>query len=632
MTKGKQQAGSSGVEFTRDYKKIGIVLILLLSLFNINVMRYLIISFIFLWAGHHGYAQSSGLAKNYFEQGEYVKAASIYQQLYRKNNNSFSFLKGWVSSLQQQEKYEEAGKNLREFAKRRPNYPGINVEIGHNYQLWGKEEKAEIFYKKALASIEKRPAKAYRIGNDFHKINLLQKAIQAYQIALSHKSSARFIIELALLYGEQGKYDQMFSYYLDLILENEQYYRLVNRHFSRFITTDPHNKANQSLRMTLIKRIQTDPKIFYNRLLSWLYVQEDQFMKAFIQEKAVYRRSSQKDLSKIIQLARIAAEKNEYQTANDILTFAIEKALTTEQKLQAYGELMEIKMTAARPASYQALDKEFSSILSTYGKGPETLRLQLQYATFLAFMQQQTDRAKSLLNQALALELNRFESARVKMKLADVWVAEEKFNQALIYYSQIAGSLQNSPIARKATFKVAKTSYYKGDFAWAQTQLKVLKEATSDLIANNALALNLLIETNKGQDSTQAALKQFARADLLATQGKTLQSIEVLKDILIRHKGTDIEDDALFRLAKLQEKQAQYQAAAKNYQKIIQYYADGPLADDAYYYLAELYRNKLNLPQKAMENYKQIIFHHSDSIFYVNAREKFRQLRGDELQ
>ncbi len=99
--------------------------------------------------------------------------------------------------------------------------------------------------------------------------------------------------------------------------------------------------------------------------------------------------------------------------------------------------------------------------------------------------------------------------AAVKMALADILVIDEKFNQALIYYTQVQNLVENDVIAQMARFKVAKTSYYKGDFEWAGIQLDVLKSATSQLIANDAMELSLLISENSLEDSTQTALKQI---------------------------------------------------------------------------------------------------------------------------
>ena len=65
---------------------------------------------------------------------------------------------------------------------------------------------------------------------------------------------------------------------------------------------------------------------------------------------------------------------------------------------------------------------------------------------------------------------------------------------------------------------------------------------------------------------------------------------------------------------------------------IIEHYQNGILGDNAHYSLAELYAEKLDQPEKAKEFYEKIIFNYADSIYFVDARKKFRQLRGDEIE
>ncbi len=178
---------------------------------------------------------------------------------------------------------------------------------------------------------------------------------------------------------------------------------------------------------------------------------------------------------------------------------------------------------------------------------------------------------------------------------------------------------------------MAQTSFYKGDFDWALTQLKVLRSSTSQLIANDAMQLSLLISDNSLEDSTQTALKKYARADLLAYQNKTKEAISVLDDILLNHKGEKIEDEALLKQGKLLETSKDYSAAEFNYQKIINFYPRDILADDAYFALAELYRKILNEPEKAKEHYEKIIYNYQDSYFFPEARKQFRLLRGDAI-
>ena len=62
---------------------------------------------------------------------------------------------------------------------------------------------------------------------------------------------------------------------------------------------------------------------------------------------------------------------------------------------------------------------------------------------------------------------------------------------------------------------------------------------------------------------------------------------------------------------------------------IVEKYSDGVLADDALYKRAELYDKKLNDKAKAMELYKDLLTKYPGSLFVVEARKRFRSLRGD---
>ena len=217
------------------------------------------------------------------------------------------------------------------------------------------------------------------------------------------------------------------------------------------------------------------------------------------------------------------------------------------------------------------------------------------------------------------------------MKLADILVTQNKFNQALIYYTQIQMRVKNSTLSQEARFKAAKTSYYKGDFDWAEAQLKVLKSSSSQLTANDALELQLLISDHKGSDSLHTALKSYAKADLLIIQNNPIEAITVLDTILKIHKTDPIIDQTLLVQAQLYTSQKDYEKAEANYIQIITDFKSDILVDDAYFYLAELYRTQLGNTEKALLNYESIIFNHEDSIHFVEARKQYRFLRGDAI-
>ena len=242
------------------------------------------------------------------------------------------------------------------------------------------------------------------------------------------------------------------------------------------------------------------------------------------------------------------------------------------------------------------------------------------------------EEAQQQLQVLLGQTPGKFEEAAIKMALADILVLDEKFNQALIYYTQVQNLVKNDVIAQNARFKVAKTSYFKGDFEWAKTQLDVLKSSTSQLIANDALEMSLLISDNSLEDSTQAALKGYARADLLSFQKKDDEAIAVLEGVLLNHKTEKIEDEALLKQAELFEKKGDFAKAEGNYLRIIQFHKDGILGDNAHYRLAELYNTQMQEPEKAREFYEKIIFDYADSIYFVDSRKKYRELRGETVE
>ncbi|APG60629.1 tetratricopeptide repeat protein [Christiangramia salexigens] len=589
--------------------------------------------FILLWccAGCGLFAQSEQLAKNFFDQGKYEKALKVYEKLYEENPANPIFFNGMVESYQQMEDFAAAERLLVDRMNNTANNPSILIEIGHNFELQENTEKATRFYDEALQSIEGRPNYAYSIARSFEQYNLLEYAAKAYERAMDMNGSRNYNLQLARIYGEQGKIEEMFSNYLDLIETDMKFYGLANREFNRYISEDGTSEANQILRKLLLKRLQENPTLLYNEMLSWLFVQQKDFDKAFAQEKAIFKRGNG-DLQGILNLAVMARDAKSYEEAKEIIAYAIGESPSKTFNLRARHFLLNLELETAGRGEYSKIENDFKDLLEEFGISPETLDLQIDYANFMAFRLDKKEEAISLLKNSSENVSSKFHLAQVKMALADILVVEEKFNEALIYYSQIQNLVKNDEIAQNARFKVAKTSYYKGDFKWAKTQLDILKSSTSQLIANDAMELSLLIQDNSLEDTTQTALTKFAKADLLAFQKKNTEAIKALDSLLFHHKGEKIEDEALFSQAKLYEEEKNFKKAETNYLEIINSYGKDILADNAHYFLAELYANQLNDPDKAKSYYEQIIFNFADSIYFVEARKKYRILRGDTIE
>lgn len=578
------------------------------------------------------FSQSEKLAQSYYIKGEYEKAIMLYRPLYENNPIRRDYFKNLLSSYQQIEKFDIADSLIQDQIRKFPKQTYLNIEIGYNYELQKQFEKAKIYYNKAIDEVRLNPNSGFMIGETFRQNHLLDEALLSYQIAKANNPKLTTEFNEAQIYGEKGDLDLMFDAYLDLIEKNEKYYETIQRYIALFITDDPTNNTNIIFKKHVLKRAQNNPNDSWNILLSWLYMQQNEYDKAFVQEKSLFKRNPI-SLERIREVGTISYENKDFKTADNCFAFIIENSIDKSEQLEAQIYLLQIQDYYVNAKTERiAINQKYQKLIDEYGTNPNTISLQIAYANFLSFSFDQPEKGIEVLENALPLAPNKFEKGKIKINLADILVYTNQFNQALILYSQVQSDLTNSTLAQTARFKVAQTSYFKGDFKWAQTQLKVLKSSTSQLTSNDAIDLNLVIANNTANDSIQDALKLYAKADLLAYQNKNELAIQILDSVLVHFKGHEIEDDAFYKQAELYTKTNNYELAESNYLKIMTISFDGVLRDDACYSLAELYNYKMDYPEKAKEMYQKIIFEFPSSIYLVDARKKFRILRGDEIQ
>ena len=591
-------------------------------------MKNIFIYIVLLWSGF-AFSQNEQLAQYYYDKGDFEKAKISYEELLKISPSNTQYFLRTIDCYQQLQQFDLAQKVIQDRYNRYKQ--GIFlVELGYNFQLQKNEAKAKGYYEQAIEKIKTSPNDVYGIGNSFEKKVLLEYALKAYQTAMQIQPNYNFNFQIGMLYGQLGKTDQMIELLLTESYNSPQNANLIQTQLSRFMNGETDNTAfKDAMRKALILRTQKDQDVFWNHYLSWFYVQQKEFGKAFIQEKAIYKREPE-SLSSIVNLSQFALNEDDTETASEILNFILLNTKDLDLLIQTNSYLMQIKIEKAQEKDYPIINTELQQLLATYEITPFTLSLQIIQAHFLAFNLKKTEEGKAIVKKALELNLNDYQKADAKMELADILLLEEKFNQALIYYSQIQLDLKNDVMAHEASLKAAKTSYYKGDFEWALKQFKELKAANTQLIANDALEYFLLINDNTVADSTQTALKQFAKGDFLIYQNKKTEAIAQFQSILKSFKGQEIEAVTLLRLGKIYESQKDFNSALSQYQQIIDNHSDGIYVDEALFFSAEIYNDELKDTEKAKPLYEKVIFNHQDSIYFVDARKKYRELRGDK--
>ena len=586
-----------------------------------------IILYLLVFLSMASFSQNEQLAQNYFDKGDFEKALISYQDLLVQQPANQYYFQRLIETYQQLQKYELAEKAIQ---KRYDTYKqaSLLVELGYNYHLQKDDSKAKKNYDLAIEAVRKNSNEVFSIASVFERRVLIDYALQAYKLGAQLNPKFNFNYQMALLYGQLGNSEMMISTFLDEAYANPQSLVMIQNQLSRFMTEDADVTFNDAMRKSLLIRAQKNQDVFWNQFLSWFFVQQKDYGKAFIQEKAIFKRNPE-TFSNIVNLAQLAIDEDEQETAKEILGFVLENTQDVELLIQAHYFLIDMKISKAQEKDYKAIESELEKQLADFGISPYSLKLQILLAHFETFNLNNPEKAKAILKAALDLQITKYEAADVKMELADIYLFEEKYNQASLYYSQIEEDLKNDVVGHEASLKSAKTSYFKGDFEWAQKQFKELKSASSELIANDAMQYFLLIGDNTAADSTQTALKKFARADYLVYQNKTKDALAAFLTILKEHKGDVIEDATMLKIGRIYERLSDYNAALVQYNDIIEKHPEGIYVDEALYFSGQLYEKKLNDPEKAKTRYEKIIFEHADSIYFTDARNNFRQLRGD---
>jgi tetratricopeptide (TPR) repeat protein len=337
-----------------------------------------------------------------------------------------------------------------------------------------------------------------------------------------------------------------------------------------------------------------------------------------------------------MELAKLCVSNEKYDVAEKCYQYVISKGkdnpyhdIATIEKLNAnYLQLT----TSVNPSiiDITALNTNIEAALNTYGISSLTLPLIKKSALLKAYyLNKPADAIQMLEDVTTKYTFDKNALAEIKLDLGDINLLVGNIWDASLLYSQVEKDFKYEPVGQDAKFRNAKLSYYASDFKWAKAQCDVLKGATSKVIANDALDLSLIITDALGVDSNEVPLSMFASAELLILQHQYDRAIARLDSINSLFSEHTLGDDIYFKKAEIYKRTNRYADAAKMYQNIVEFFPTELYGDDALFKEAELYERYLNDKEKAKLLYEELLTKYPGSIYVVEARKRYRELRGD---
>ena len=500
-------------------------------------------------------------------------------------------------------------------------------------------DKEKEQYNKAIKEVIPEQNFVFALAHAFEEVELYDYAIEVYKKGRKQTAASYpYYYEIADLYKKKGDLKSMVNEYLDAIEFRESELYTAQANLQQSLGYDDKNGGfnNPILKQELQKRIQQKPdKTIFSEFLIFLLNQQKDFDGSYVQNKALDKRQKG-DGTRIMELAKLCVSNENYVVAEKCYQYVMSKG-----KDNPYYDIADIERlnanylqltTQTNPATASVLQlcADIEVAIKQYGISNLTMPLIKKSALLHAYYLNKPELAILMLEDMISqYTFDKNNVAEIKLDLGDMNLLIGNIWDASLLYSQVEKDFKYEVVGQSAKYRNAKLSYYASDFKWAKAQCDVLKGATTKTIANDALDLSLVITDAIGVDTNDAPLSMFASAELLVLQHQYDRALARLDSINSLFSEHTLGDDIYYKKAVIFKRTNRYAEAAKMYENILEFYPTELYGDDALFKEAELYERYLNDKEKAKQLYQDVLTKYPGSIYVVDARKRYRDLRGD---
>jgi tetratricopeptide (TPR) repeat protein len=602
--------------------------------------KILIVLFLLLGAWHTNAQTASDLqlAQYYYNNSELDKAVGYFEKVYAQDQSKAIFLPYYECLLAQKD-FKTAEKLLRkQIGLNKQDYE-VRLMAGQFYEEQNDPTKAKKIFEELLGDIGPNPGQAISIYQAFSAKGKFDYAKRALDTGQKMAPNYPFNFQYADYYAMVGDKRAMLAAYLDYLAQQPGILDPIQQAIgSRMDLTTATGPDFLLAKEVLLQRVQqANAPLVFHQMLIWLFVQSRDFSGATAQVIALDKRTKS-DGREVLELGQICVENAVFDQANKCFQYVIDLGPEQPNFYEAQLSLLNarfIQVTQFRNFNAEEIKlciTDFEQALMRLGKSRVTFQVSLQLAEIRAFYGQQVNIAIDELQQIIRMAgLTDIQRAQAKMLLADVQVLGGDIWEASLIYMQIDNDFKFETIGAEAKFKNAKIFYYDGEFEFAQSQLDVLKEGTSRFISNDAIQLSVFITDNYGLDSNYQVMLWFANADRMIAQQKLDSAFVLFDSIQTAFPYHALADEILYRKGQAMEQRGEWQRALGYYEDLLKLHSKDILADDALFRMAEI--NELRLLDKATAEalYKRLLMEYKASLFGAEARKRIRLLRGDAL-
>ncbi len=568
-------------------------------------------------------------AQSLFSKGDYEKAVQIYEKL--PSNKLPRFYSSYLYSLNALSKYKEAKKVAQKMYLRDKNNLRYLSDVIIFERKNNDKSQASKNLNILIKELKSNTSQALTISNNFNRNEMYDFAIKVLDATENDNNRSNYLIQKAENYSSLLDYEKMITCLLDLLEYNASRELYVRNKFQKTIYNFgiKNENFNESLKKLLISYSNKNSKNpIYSDLLVWYFIQNKNYEMAYRQSVSMDLKFGDYDFT-LLDIASLFQEEKKYMQANKVYNYIISKNKKDKLFYQAHAQKINLVFVSDNQQLIKEVRENYDNYELDFPLNKITVNFYSAYAKFQALHNNDYESSEKIFLKILNLDniKDEVDVAEAKLNYSDILVYDGRIWEALIYFSQVEKKFKENPIGHKAKLKIAKVYYYNGDFEVAQAQLDVLKRSTSKLISNDAIDLSLLITDNLSLDTTDIVMRMYAKAEMLAYQRKYIEALSLYDSLINKYQFHSLVDEALFEKYKIYYELEDFDNCIFALNKILDYSLNDILADDATYFLAKIYDEKINDINLALLNYNIIIEKFQGSIYYDFSRKKIKGIQ-----
>jgi outer membrane protein assembly factor BamD (BamD/ComL family) len=581
------------------------------------------------------------LADQYLRTGEVDRAIALLEDLYAATPSPLAYAR-LMAAYTAARRFDDAAALVeRRIAEEGPS-PSLLADRGAALHRAGRTAEAEAAWAEAVAAAPDADMTYRLVATALASEQRYDRAVAVLRQGRARLGDpALFQAELAGACGLAADYACAADEYLALLATQPEAVGMVQAHLARLLDADG---AAAAFRAAVDRAIRRDPlNRAYRELSAWVALEAGEWTAALDANVAIDRLESEEGQS-LFGFAEAAVTGGAFEEAEQAFDLIVEqhpdgpmaalallgRARLAERQAEAAGERALDAAGNRLPApGYEAALDGYRAFAERHPQHPEAGAALADAARLLRTVFRDYAAARSILQTLAVRTGDPALSGQARLDLGRLALQQGDRGAARAAFAGVEEALRIGPLAEEARLELALLDFYEGDFEGARFRVQAMNENTATDVANDAIALKVLLMENEGPDSLSTPLRAYAHAALLQRQDRAAEALDAFDALLAEHHAHPIADEAT--LARVEALRALGRAddALAALAAFPERHAGSYLVERALFLAGEIHERDRGDAAAAQAAYADLLARFPGSLLAPEARARVRRLRGD---